>query len=332
MGVAAGVRATVGATLYVTLEPCNHYGLTPPCTERIIESGITRVVYGFKDPNPRVKGGGTQRLKEQGILVDQITTPAIDAFYGSYRRWTETGLPTVALKLALSLDGKIAGDGGKRVKISGPEFDELTHRSRRSADAILTTARTIINDNPRLDVRLAGAHKKRVYILDSKLSLLSRPDLQSGLQSDLQIFDTAAEVVLFHRAGPWTQLGTSSVIQTLTHPATRQATQMKRCRLQEISYHNEGLDDEGLDLAEALAHIGQEGVHDLWVECGARLSSRLWSLDRVDELILGVSPLFLGEKALSGPLTLDRENRDLKWQILGRDAICFVRKHVHRNH
>ncbi|MBI1862393.1 MAG: bifunctional diaminohydroxyphosphoribosylaminopyrimidine deaminase/5-amino-6-(5-phosphoribosylamino)uracil reductase RibD [Deltaproteobacteria bacterium] len=294
----AGARAQ-GATLYVTLEPCNHQGLTPPCTERVLESGIQRVVYAFSDPNPHVKGGGTLRLRENGVVVERLALPEIDAFYQSYARWVTTGRPTVHLKLAMTLDGKIAGPDGRREKISGPAFDEFSHLNRRRSDAILTTAQTILNDNPRFDVRApVEPCRKRVYVLDSELRLLPRPDLN--------VFSHAKELVIFHR-GP-------------------EERSRDRARLVAVPRC-----DDAMDLVTTLKTIGQEGVHDLWVECGARLTQRLWSLDLVDEMIIAVAPKFLGPDALAAPGDLSFTGREVQWRILGDDAICTVRRHVHRN-
>src|SRR3990167_7826390 len=143
-----------GASLYVTLEPCCHWGKTPPCTDIIIHSGIKKVFYAARDPNPIISGKGIQILKSAGILCEQIKLPAIDLFYQSYYYWTQHHLPWVTAKLAMSLDGKIAGPQGEPVSLTGAQLNTFTHQSRRESDAILTTVNTIIHDDPQMNVRL----------------------------------------------------------------------------------------------------------------------------------------------------------------------------------
>lgn len=149
------------ATMLVTLEPCNHTGRTPPCTEAIIASGIRSVVVGAVDPDHRVAGSGIAALRTAGIEVDLIDPSSelgramidLDPGYFHHRR---TGKPQVVLKLASTLDGQIAALDGTSQWITGAELREHTHRWRRSADAVMVGAGTVIADDPSLDVRLEG--------------------------------------------------------------------------------------------------------------------------------------------------------------------------------
>jgi len=157
-----------GSTVYVTLEPCSHWGRTPPCVELLIEQKVAEVIYAFSDPNPRVAGNGERRLNEAGIRCRRVSHPDIDDFYRSYAYWCRFERPFVTAKLALSLDGKIAGPGGSRVALTGAAASEFTHTHRRRSDAILTTAETILADNPRLDARVGcDVVPKKLYVLDS---------------------------------------------------------------------------------------------------------------------------------------------------------------------
>ncbi len=167
----AGSQAQDG-TLYVTLEPCNHHGQTPPCTEAILRSGVGRVVVGCSDPNPRVRGGGANFLRSQGIRVEvgilkkqcfQLNEPFI--------KYVTTGLPLVIAKVAASLDGKIASHRGDSRWITSERSRRFVHRLRHAVDAILVGVGTVIADNPRLTSRLPGkksANPLRI-ILDTHL-------------------------------------------------------------------------------------------------------------------------------------------------------------------
>lgn len=173
-----------GATLYVTLEPCNHQGRTSPCTEIILDKHISRVVYGFKDPNPHVAGGGAAFLRQQGVEVSYVQLDAVDAFYQSYVHWLQTGLPFVTAKLAVSADDKIAADNGEPVQITGEACRVLTHQYRLCSDAILTTAKTVLADDPQLNVRLdEETIAKDIYVIDRQHRLSGQEKIYSTAKS-----------------------------------------------------------------------------------------------------------------------------------------------------
>jgi len=155
-----------GATLYVSLEPCCHVGRTPACTELLKRVGIARVVYAFNDPNPKVSGEGARQLREAGIDCVHYPLPQADLFYRSYAHWWNTGRPYVTAKLALSLDGKIAGEQGAPLKLTGEEARMLTHWERLRSDAILTSLKTVRADDPQLNVRVGDETvAKPVYVV-----------------------------------------------------------------------------------------------------------------------------------------------------------------------
>ena len=183
-------------TLYVTLEPCNHWGRTPPCALAICKSAVTKVVYGFRDPNPVVAANDTPKiLEQQGIEVLHLPLTEIDDFYASYLYWTKTKMPWVTAKIAHSMDGKI-GLAQQIVHLTNSECQYLTHTKRWQTDVILTTAKTIHADNPRLNARLDGQElKKHVAILDRELSLISKTGTPA------QIFSQALHCHFFYDQG-----------------------------------------------------------------------------------------------------------------------------------
>lgn len=155
-----------GATLYVTLEPCCHFGRTPPCTDLILKSGIKKVVFGALDLNPVVQGRGVEKLIANKVEIEQCKLKEIDEVYHGYSWWWKTKRPFVTLKIALSKDGKMAAVGDKRVKLTCEETDIITHQLRLESSAILTTAATVNFDDPFLDCRLVSAEKKKVFVVD----------------------------------------------------------------------------------------------------------------------------------------------------------------------
>jgi diaminohydroxyphosphoribosylaminopyrimidine deaminase/5-amino-6-(5-phosphoribosylamino)uracil reductase len=260
-----------GATLYVTLEPCCHFGRTPPCTKLIIEREISRVIYAYADPHPLVAGKGQSELVSAGIACEHFPLPEIDEFYRSYRYWQKYQRPWVTAKLALSLDGKIAAANGSPLEITGPECRRLTHEFRNNSDAILTTATTVLADNPALNVRLEENVAKPIYVLDAHLEL-------SGNE---KIFSTAARLTLFHG---------------------KNFSEKKRENLLEkgvfcifIEENEEGL----LSLTQILDALGKEGVHDLWVEAGGKLFYEFYSQGLMHRALIYVAPKTLGPEAKS---------------------------------
>lgn len=147
-------EAASGSTLYVNMEPCCHHGRTPPCTDAIINSGIRRVVYGMKDPNPKVNGNGNDILMKAGIeVVGPVLENECKSLNRIYTHWVETGKPYIISKVAISLDGKIATAGGNSKWITNEKCRERIHYWRGGVDAILVGAETVRRDNPLLNAR-----------------------------------------------------------------------------------------------------------------------------------------------------------------------------------
>lgn len=178
-----------GATVYTTLEPCTHYGRTPPCVEALISAGVGRVVIGARDPDARVAGQAARKLREAGIEVVEgclsVDSRAVDPAYFHHR---ETGLPLVTLKYAMTLDGSVAAGDGTSRWITSEEAREDAHRLRAGSDAVVVGAGTLAADDPRLDVRLPGRDGSQ-----------PRPVVISGagdLREDAQLWERNPIVVM----------------------------------------------------------------------------------------------------------------------------------------
>lgn len=251
--------------LYVTLEPCNHWGKTPPCVDAIVARGIRKVIFAFYDPNPIVRENSTtQYLQSHGIEVTHFPLPEIDQFYQSYVHWVKTGLPFVTVKMAHSLDGKIAGEGGARIQLSNPLCSEFTHQHRQQCDIILTTSRTVNQDNPQFNVRLGQV------ITSKPVTVLDRT---GQLNPAAQIFQTASHLLIF-----------TNELRTADSDNIRY----------KVTPEHNGL----LDLSFVLKTLGKMGYHDVWVEAGARLFTAFHQAALVQRTFLYIVPQLLGSKAI----------------------------------
>lgn len=257
---------TPGVTLYVTLEPCNHWGRTPPCVEAIIAHGIEHVVFAFLDPNPIVANNNTpEQLRSHGVQVTYFPVPEVTSFYESYRHWVCTGKPWVTVKMAQSFDGKIAGPHGVRYSLSNSLCEQFTHERRGQSDVILTSARTVFHDNPKMTARLDGIERgKTVAIIDSQLSL----------DTKAKVFSIARHCHIYHTCTP------------VRFNA-------------DCEYHLMPEKNGTMDLAAVIHHLGSLGYHDVWVEVGGTLFSALHRQRLVDRTYLYLVPTVLGESALS---------------------------------
>lgn len=285
-----------GATLYVTLEPCCHFGKTPPCTEQIIKSGIRKVYFGLVDPNPVVAGKGIAALEKAGIYCELIDLAEIHHFYKSYTYWTKHQRPYVTAKIALSLDGKIAGPDGAPIMMTGPSLQRLTHENRKQSDAILSTINTIIKDDPQLNVRLDNeVIKKPIYILDSRLRL----------PKNANILQTAKKLTVFHA-------------EKVDERYKKELTDLGiRC----VAVATTSV---GLDLNQVLMHIGRDGIHDLWIEAGGKCFQAFMQEKLLHRALIYVSPTIVGNQATSAftqPILLADEAQ-VKWSIYPPDCVC----------
>lgn len=258
----AGERSR-GATLYVTLEPCAHHGKTPPCADAVIAAGISRVVVGVEDPDPRTRGDGVQRLRDAGIRVS-VGCRARDA------RWVTLGhilrvsarRPFVQLKMALAHDGELPrGAAGQALFVTGPESLALAHRFRAESDAILIGAGTARDDNPELTCRLPGLTGRSPVRVVLSRSL--------DLASDLKLVRTARDVPVWVFTGDAPDEGRVRALEAAGVRIFRQPSEGGRLRL-----------------ASVLETLAEEGITRLLVEGGEAVWVWFAAGRMVDEVVL----------------------------------------------
>jgi diaminohydroxyphosphoribosylaminopyrimidine deaminase/5-amino-6-(5-phosphoribosylamino)uracil reductase len=304
---AAGERAR-GATMVVTLEPHNHHGKTPPCTEAIIAAGIARVVVGCRDPNPKVNGSGVARLRAAGIeVVEDVLACECGAMVAPFAKHIATELPFVRLKLATSLDGRIATASGASRWITGPEARVRVHALRRTVDAVAVGIGTALADAPTLTPRDAPPVEGRTPPVRVVF------DRRARLPLDAPLVATARETATWLVTGP--------EADTRAHEAA--------------GVHVLRANEQGgaLDLGAALAALGKRGIVDLLVEGGAVLAGAMLASDAVDELWWFVAPLVLGDQGRAAvigpaPATPDDAQRFsvLTRERYGDDTLIVMRR------
>ena len=267
--------AARGATAYVTLEPCNHTGRTPPCAQALVAAGVARAVIAIEDPDPRVNGAGVAALRAAGVAVDVGCLPneAVAVNRGFLSRLT-TGRPALTLKLAASIDGRIATGTGESRWITGPRARAEVHLMRAQADAVLVGAGTVRQDDPRLDVRdigLAEASPVRVVVSGSL-----------ALPRESNIGATARDRPLWlcHHSDP--------------DPARFKAWEEKGAVLIEVPIQPDGQ----LDLSAMMQRLGDRGLTRVLCEGGGRLAAALLEAGLVDEVVAYTAGLVLGEEAV----------------------------------
>jgi diaminohydroxyphosphoribosylaminopyrimidine deaminase/5-amino-6-(5-phosphoribosylamino)uracil reductase len=282
----AGAKAK-GATLYITLEPCSHQGRTPPCTRALIGAGIRAVVAGMKDPNPLVAGRGFQQLRRAGIkvrsgLCQEESAQIIEAF----AKFITQRRPFVTLKLAATLDGKIATANGDARWISGARSRARVHRWRDQMDAVLVGAGTVLADDPLLTCRIAGGRNPYRVVLDSRLRISLAAKLLRLPDADKTIIATTTKAPL-SKVRALEKLGV--VVWRLPSRNDRVAW---------------------LPLLRKLAGIG---VVALLIEGGAAVAASALTSKVVDKLELFYAPKLVGGdgRAMLGPLGIDRMARAL---------------------
>jgi diaminohydroxyphosphoribosylaminopyrimidine deaminase / 5-amino-6-(5-phosphoribosylamino)uracil reductase len=260
----AGERAR-GSTLYVTLEPCAHHGKTPPCTDAIIAAGITRVVAAVPDPNPAARGGA-DRLRSAGIAVDMgVREPEAREMNAAFFNAARSDRPWVTLKLALSLDGAIAGAARLRGWLTGAESRAEVQKMRAASDAIAIGVQTALADNPQLTARTDPP--PRVQPLRIVF------DRSARLSSQNVLVKTAREVPTI----------------VITTPSTRMPVNLDQAGVEQL---------QAEDLDDALRQLKQRGVLSLLVEGGAGLAASFLAGDHVDRLTIFRAPVILGSGAL----------------------------------
>ncbi len=270
----AGGHDTRGASVYVTLEPCNHSGRTPPCTEALLAAGIVRVFIGSGDPNPQVHGGGARYLAMHGVQVTSgICQTACRRLVLPFAKLSRSGLPWVLMKAGMSLDGKIAPVRGQGGAITGPEAGLFVHQLRDTLDAVLIGVGTALIDDPSLTTRLPdgqGRDPLRI-VLDSTLRLA--PDCRMLRQAS--------------SSATWVFCGREA-------EDSREAA-LRRAGARVVRVAGDGSNPGCLDLREVLRFLGAEGVASVLVEGGSRVHGSFLATSLVDELALLFAPYCIGE-------------------------------------
>lgn len=277
--------AAAGATAYVTLEPCAHHGSTPPCADALIAAGVSRVVVAIEDPDPRVAGRGLARLSAAGIQVE-VGVGAEQARHlnAGFLKRIERGLPLVTLKLATTLDGKIATHTGESRWITGPAARGLGHMLRRQHDAVMVGSGTVLADDPELTVRLPG--------------LGDPPPLRIVVDGRLRTPLTAKLVIAAARI--------PTVIVTHAGGDPLRAQAFRDCGVDLIEAPRDR--DGNVDLQVALAALARRGLTRILVEGGATLAASLLRAKLVDRLAWFRSPGLIGGDGMDAvkPFGTDR--------------------------
>jgi diaminohydroxyphosphoribosylaminopyrimidine deaminase/5-amino-6-(5-phosphoribosylamino)uracil reductase len=262
------------ATLYVTLEPCNHTGRTPPCTEAIIRAGITSVVIGMLDPNPSVAGGGAEYLNTQGVqiccgVIEQQCKELNHPFF----KHSVTGLPWIIMKAGLSIDGRISFSPKQGAALTGSESGRYVHQIRNQVDAILIGVETALVDNPNLTTRLEGVAETRDplrVVLDSRLRL-------------------PADARMLHQDSP-----AETWVFCSEYASSEKELKLVKSGAKVFRMPPDA--DERVDLYELLRFLGQRNITSILVEGGSQVHGSFCRQNLVDELLLFYAPYIIGDK------------------------------------
>ncbi|MBI3070780.1 MAG: bifunctional diaminohydroxyphosphoribosylaminopyrimidine deaminase/5-amino-6-(5-phosphoribosylamino)uracil reductase RibD [Deltaproteobacteria bacterium] len=270
--IAAARGRTRGATLYTTLEPCDHVGRTAKCTDAILHAGITRVVVATRDPSPRVNGAGIRRLRREGVRVDVgLLEAEARAQNSAYEFACTRGRPLVTLKVALTLDGKIATETGDSKWVTSEAARRRARALRAENDAVLVGVETILADDPRLTARFPGAREPLRVVLDSRLR-------------------TPPDAALFHDVRRASVLIATAENDTDTRAEIRARLESRGAEIVEAP-----ADAHGIRIDALLAELQRRGVQSLLVEGGARVHGSFIRECVADRLVAFVAPKLLGD-------------------------------------
>ena len=274
----AGDKAR-GGTAYVTLEPCSHFGRTPPCADALVEAGVSRVVIAMTDPNPQVSGRGIKKLQDAGIdVVSDILAAESAALNPGFIKRMISGKPRVTVKLGISLDGKIALSNGVSQWITSAESRRDVQLHRAASCAILTGSGTALADNPSLLVRENEANFSDYPVSPVRQPLRVVIDSHNRLPDDLQLFTDG------HKT-----------LRVTGQPVAPQTSVPALAVSMRGNY---------IDLSQLMEKLGERQINDVWVEAGPGLAGALFTAVEVDRLVVYQAPKLLGDKAQS-MLTLD---------------------------
>ena len=267
---AAGDRAR-GATAYVTLEPCSHFGRTPPCVDVLLAAGVRRVVFAVGDPDPRVNGRGAAQLREAGVLVESGLLEAdAEALNEGFMMRLRQKRPFIRLKSGASLDGRTALANGESRWITGEAARADVQHWRAQSAAVLTSAATVLADDPRLDVRIDTQRQPLRVVLDRR----------RAVKKNARVLKAPGEALIFSAASK----GKSK------KPAA--PDMLGAARIERVRQKN-----SHLDLARVFARLAELQINEVLVEAGPRLSGALLTAGLVDEWLVYIAPKLLGKDA-----------------------------------
>jgi len=267
-------EAARGGTLYVTLEPCNHHGRTPPCTQAVLESGVRRVVIGQMDPNPAVRGGGGAFLRARGL---EVTTGVLERecahLNEAFTTYVTHGRPFLAIKMAASLDGKIATSTGDSQWVTNERSRKFVHKLRAGADAIMVGTGTVRADNPQLTCRRKYGSDPIRVILDSGLNI----------RSDRRVFnsDSDAGLMVFTRQGA----------------AAEKIREIEAAGAEVIQVKASG---DWVSFPEVINELARRQVTSVLVEGGSRVAASALRSGLADKMYLFYAPKIIGGKDAPG--------------------------------
>jgi len=295
-----------GATMYVTLEPCCHYGKTPPCVDAVIKSQIGKVVIGTLDPYPEMRGKSLEILKRHGIDTEVgVLEEECRALNEAYFKYMTTGVPLVTVKFAQTLDGRIATSTGNSQWLSSPASRRFAHKLRTINDAVMVGVGTVLTDNPQLTVRLVRGRNPARIILDSRLRV-----------------PLDARVLMNQESAP-------TIIATTSSAGSERLSALRQMGPQVLIARE---DERGeVDLGHLLEMLGQRGISSVLVEGGAETITSLLRLNLVDRLVVIVAPRIMGKGIEAvGELNIAEVSQTLKLSFgkihrMGEDLIIEAR-------
>ncbi len=297
----AGSRAK-GATLYLNLEPCSHYGRTPPCTNSIVSAGVREVVAGMVDPNPRVSGRGIRKLRRAGIRVRVgVLEEECRRLNEAFTQYITRRLPFVILKLAASLDGKIATSTGRSRWVTGEAARRYVHKLRNQVDAVLVGVGTVIADNPQLTCRVPGGRDPWRLVLDGHLRI-------------------PLSAKLLHQRGP-----EKNIIVTGLRSSRTKIREIRKLGAQVWSFP---LRDGKIPWTPLLKKLARMGILSVMIEGGGTTASGALLEKRVDKILFFYAPKIIGGDGRSMVEALgikamhrSRQVTDLEVRKFGKDFL-----------
>ncbi|CCK77628.1 MAG: bifunctional diaminohydroxyphosphoribosylaminopyrimidine deaminase/5-amino-6-(5-phosphoribosylamino)uracil reductase RibD [Oleispira antarctica] len=310
---------TQDATAYVTLEPCSHFGRTPPCSQGLIDAQVARVVGAMTDPNPQVAGNGFNRLRAAGIEVVDNCLAAESAklnpgFIKRMSMAADTALPYVRLKMATSLDGRTAMQSGESQWITGPEARADVQRLRAQSCAIICGADSVLIDDPSMNVRIQTEAADGAF-QETRQPLRVIIDSQHRVTANAKIFTHPGKVMIVSPVAPESTIHSDVCSVSYLQTAT-----------------NENSDRQQVDLKGLLVTLARQGINEILVESGAKLAGAFIEHDLVDELVLFTAPTLLGSDARPAfNLPFAKMEQQIRWswhdvRMVGNDLKLILKR------